>query len=116
MLGSKHEEVRIDSSAGLQFHRLPVRPVDRSGLAHSGQVVCSETKVKVNQGPEPLHSQAVHVADRSTHSDRETNLVRLPPHEAHPEAFEVTLACSRDSGKGHSIAPVSSSSPRLVVG
>ena len=34
----------------------------------------------------------------------------------HPVALEATLARSGGSRKGHSIAPVSSSSPRLVVG
>ena len=58
----------------------------------------------------------VRPTDRSTHSDAETSLVRSPPHEAHPVAFEATLAHSRGSGKGHSIALVSSSSPRLVFG
>ena len=72
-------------------------------------------KLKVHQGPELLHSQAVHVSDRSSHSDGKTGLVRSPPHEAHPVGSEATLARSGGSG-GHSIAPVSSSSPGLVVG
>ena len=115
-LGSKHEEVGIDPSAGFQFRRLPVRPVDRSGFAHSGPVVYSETKVKVHPGPEQLHSQTVHVTDRSAHGNGETGLVGSPSYEAHPVALEATLARSGGSRKGHSIAPVSSSSPRLVVG
>ena len=36
-VGGKHEEVRIDSPAGLQFHRLLVRPIDRSGGLHSSR-------------------------------------------------------------------------------
>ena len=114
-LVSKHEEIGTDSSTGFQIRWLPVRPVDRSGLAHSGSVVYPEAKVKVHQGPELLHSQTVHVSDRSPHSDGETSLVRSPSHEAHPVALEVTLACSGGSGKGHSVTPFSSSSPRLVV-
>ena len=115
-LGSKHEEIGTDPSAGFQFHQLPVQPVDRSGFAHSGPVVYSETKVKVHPGPERLHSQTVHVTDRSAHGNGETGLVGLPSYEAHSVAPEVTLACSGGARKGHSIAPVSSSSPRLVVG
>ena len=37
-VGSKHEEIGIDTTAGLQFRRLLVRPVDRSGPTHSGPV------------------------------------------------------------------------------
>ena len=74
-----------------------------------------EAKVKIHQGPELLHSQTVHVSDRSPHSDRDTSFIRLPSHEAHPVVLEATLACSGVSGKGHSVAPFSSSSPRLVV-
>ena len=115
-LGSKHEEVRIDSSTGFQFRRLLVRPGDRSGLAHSGPVVCSETKVEVHQGPELLYSPAVHVTNRSPRSNGEVGLVRSPSYEAHPVAFEATLARSGGSGEDHPITPVASSSPRLVVG
>ena len=114
-LGSKHEEIGTDFSTGFQYRQLPVRPVDRSGLAHSGLVVYPEAEVKIHQGPELLHSQTVLVSDRSPHSDGKTSLVRPPSHEAHPVALEVTLACSGGSGKRHSLAPFSSSSPRLVV-
>ena len=75
-LGSKHEKIGTDSSTGFQFRWLPVRPVDRSGLAHSGPVVYPEAKVKIYQGPELLHSQTVHVSDRSPHSDGETSLLK----------------------------------------
>ena len=114
-LGSKHEEIETDSSTGFQFRRLPVQPVDQSGLAHSGPVVYPEAKVTIYQRPELLHSLTVHVSDRSPHSDGETSLVRPPSHEAHPVALEATLACSGGSGTGHTFAPFSSSSPRLVV-
>ena len=108
-LGCKHEEIGTNSSTGFQFHRLPVRPVDRSGLAHSGPVVYPEAKVKIYQGTELLYNQTVHVSDRSPYSNGETSLVRPPSHEAHPVALEATLACSGGSRKGHSLAP------RLVV-
>ena len=115
-LGSKHEEIGTDSSAGFQFRWLTVRPFDRSSTSHSEPVVFPEAKVGIHQRAGLLHSQAVHVSDRPVYSNRETSLVRVPPHEAHPVAFETTLAHSGGSGKSPPITPVSSSSPRLVVG
>ena len=110
-LGSKHEEIGTEST-GFQFCRLLVQPVDQSGFTHSGLVVFPEAKIKVHQGLELLHSQAVHVSDRSPHSDGQ---VRSPSHEANSVALEATLACSGGTGKGYSNAPFSSSSLRLVV-
>ena len=37
-VGSKHEEIRVDTTTGLQFRRLPVRPIDRLSPAHSGKM------------------------------------------------------------------------------
>ena len=45
-VGSTHEEIRIDTTAGLRFHRLPVRSGDRSGPTHSGQVGNPSREVK----------------------------------------------------------------------
>ena len=113
-MGGKHEEVGVDSSTGFQLRRLPVRPEDRSGSTDPGPVVCPERKVTVPQEPDFLLSPSVHLSDRS-HSNREAGVVRSSSHEAHPVALEETLACSGESGKGHSSSPVSPSSPRLVV-
>ena len=38
------------------------------------------------------------------------------PHETHTVAPETTLACSRNSGKNHSLTHISSPKSRLVVG
>ena len=59
--------------------------------------------------------QTVHVSDRAADSNRETSLVRSPSYQAPSVAPEATLAHTRDSGKGHSSAPLSPSTPRLVV-
>ena len=59
-VGGKHE-VKIDSPAGLQFRRLPVRPIDRSGLTHSGKVGYTPSETKVHQEPKQLHRQTIHV-------------------------------------------------------
>ena len=40
---------------------------------------------------------------------------RSPSHETHTVASKATLAHARESGKGHSVAPLSPSTPRLVV-
>ena len=50
------------------------------------------TKVTVDQEQGQLHSQTIHVLDRSTHSHRETSLGTSPSHEAHTVAPKVTLA------------------------
>ena len=115
-LGSKHEEVGIDSPAGFQFRWLPVRSVDRSGLAHSGPVVSSGTKGAIHQEPELLHSPAVHVSYRPSDSDGEASLVQSPLHEALSVAPETQLACPGSPGEGNSGSCVSPSSFRLVVG
>ena len=47
-LGGKHEEIGADPSAGFQ---------DRSGLAHSRQIVDPPTKVTVDQEQGQLFSQ-----------------------------------------------------------
>ena len=114
-LGGKHEEVGVDSSTGFQLRRLPVRPEDQSGSTDPGPVVCPESKVTVPQKLDFLFSPLVHVSDRSPHGNGEAGVVRSSSHEADPMALEETLACSGESGKGHSSFPVSPSSPRLVV-
>ena len=63
-----------------------------------------------------MHSQTIHVPDRLAHCHGETGLARSPSHEAHTVAPEATLACSREFGKDHSIAPLSTPRSRLMVG
>ena len=63
-LGGKQAKIGTGSPTGFQLRRLPVRPVDQSGLTHSGTVVNSETEGAIHQEPELLHRQAVHVSYR----------------------------------------------------
>ena len=114
-LGSKPEEVRTGFPAGFQFRRLPVRPSNGSGFAHSGKVVCPATEIKGHQKPELLFSQAIHVPDRTSHCHREASLVRSPSYEAHSVASEATLACPREPGKDYSNPSLSPPPSRLVV-
>ena len=109
------KKIGTDPTAGFQFRRLPVRPVDQSGSSHSGQVDNPTTKATFNHGPKLLHSQTIHVSDWASDSNRETGMVRSPSHAAHSVASEASLACSRESGKGHSFASFSPCTPRLVV-
>ena len=44
-VGGKLEEIRVNTLTEFEFHQLPVRPVDRSGFAHSGEMVGPATKV-----------------------------------------------------------------------
>ena len=91
-VGSKHKKIGIDSTAGLQFCRLLVRSVDRSGPTHSGPVGNPSREVKIHQAPEKLHSQTIHVFDRTSYSNRETGVVGSSAHETHSMALEATLA------------------------
>ena len=115
-VGGKHEKIRANTATGLQFRRLPVRPGDRSGSAHSGPVDNPPREVEVHNKPEELYCQAVYVSDRTAHSNGKAGMVRSTSHEAHPMALEVTLACSRSFGEGYSGSSISSPPSRLVVG
>ena len=68
-VGCKHEKVRTYPTTGLQFRRLPVRPGDRSGSTHSGPVDNPPREVEVHEKPGELYGQAVHVCDRTAHSN-----------------------------------------------
>ena len=111
----KHAKIRAGSPTGFQLRRLPVRPVDRSSLTHSGPVVNSQTEGAVHQEQEFLHRPAVHVSDRSSDCHRETSLVRAPSYEAYSVALETPLACTGDPREGDSGARVTSSSFILVA-
>ena len=74
-----------------------------------------QEKLRFYQGQEILHSQAVRVADRTAHGNREAGMVRSPSHETNTVASETTLAYTGGSGKDHSIAPFPPSTPGLVV-
>ena len=63
-------------------------------------------EVKTHQAQEKLHSQTIHVFDRTSYSNRETGVVGSSSHEAHSMALEATLACPQSFGKGHSSSPV----------
>ena len=115
-LGSKHEEIRARTSANLQFRRLLIRSASRSSTTHSGPVDSSPGKVKFHQESEQLHSQTVHVPDRSAYSNRKASLVGTSSYEAHSMAFKTSLACSRGFRKSNTSSPIPPPSSRLVVG
>ena len=115
-LGGKHAKIGTGSPTGFQLCRLPVRPVDRSGLTHSGPVVNFKAKGAIHQEPELLHRQAVHVSYRPSYGDRETSLVRSPSHEAHSVAPKTPLACPGGPREGNSGSRVTPSPFRLVAG
>ena len=112
-VGGKYAEIRAFTSTGFQFHWLPVRPLDRSGLAKSGEMVDSSAEITFCQGQ--LHRPTTHVLDRPSHSNRKASLVRSSAHEAHTVASEVTLACSGDLGEVHSDTNLPSPPSGLVV-
>ena len=64
------EEIRANTKTGFQFRRLPVGPIDWLSLTHSRKMGCPLTETEVHQGPNPLHSQTIHVLDRTSNSNR----------------------------------------------
>ena len=84
-MGSNYEGIRSDSPVGFQ---LPVRSLDWSGATKSRRWLTLQV---------------------------DTALVSSSSYETHRVASEVTLAHAQESGKGHSVAPLSPSTPSLVV-
>ena len=78
-MDSQYAEVGTEPSAGFQFCRLLVRPFDRLGPTHSGKMGDPSAEIKVFQGSGQLHSQTVHITDRTSYSNRETGVVRSSP-------------------------------------
>ena len=115
-LAGKHAKVRTGAPTGFQLRRLPVRPVDRSGLAHSGPASQSKREAPVHQGSGLLYCSSVHVPDRSSDCDRKASVCWSAPYEANSVAPEASLACAGTSGEGNSGPQVSPSSFGLVVG
>ena len=115
-MGSKHGEIGAYPSAGLQLCRLPVRSDDRTGPSHSRPVDNPTREADLYQKPEQLHSQAVHVFDRTAYGNGETSVGRSSSYEAFSVAPKAALACSRNSRKSYSVTPISPSAPRWVVG
>ena len=115
-MGGQLEEIRVRTPASLQFRRLPIQPIIRSGSTHSGPVVSSAREIKLHQEPEQLHSPTVHVADRTAYSHRKASLVGTSSYEAHPVALETSLARPKSTGKDHTSSLVTPSTPKLVVG
>ena len=115
-LAGKHAKVRTGAPTGFQLRRLPVRPVDRSGFAHSGPASQSKREASVHQGSGLLYCSSVHVPDRSSDCDGKASVCWSAPYEANSVAPETSLACAGTSGEGNSGPQVSPSSFGLVVG
>ena len=115
-LAGKHAKVRTGAPTGFQLRRLPVRPVDRSGFAHSGPASQSKREASVHQGSKLLYCSSVHVPDRSSDCDGKASVCWSAPYEANSVAPEASLACAGTSGEGNSGSQVSPSSFGLVVG
>ena len=101
-LGGKHDQVGINSPAGLQFRRLPVRPDHRSGSSHSGPVDLLTDNTEIHKGTSDLNGQTVHVPDRPSNGYRKAGMHRPASHEAHSVASKEALAHAGGVGKSHS--------------
>ena len=89
---------------------------ENTSSTHSGPMDSSSREDKLHQESEQLHSQTIHVVNRTAYSHRKPSLVRSSSYEAHSVALEASLARPRGSREDHTNSSVSPSTPRLVVG
>ena len=115
-LGSQHGQVRAGSPTNLRLRRLSFRPISGVSQTNSGQVEESISEAQPSPGTGMLHSQAVHVFNRPSDSNRKTSSIGAAAYEAHSMAPEKALACPGISGKGHSNSFISPCTSKVVVG
>ena len=115
-LGSQHGQVRAGSPTNLRLRRLSFRPISGVSQTNSGQVEESISETQPSPGTGMLYSQAAHVFNRPSDSNRKTSSIRATAYEAHSMAPEKALACPGISGKGHSNSFISPCSSKVVVG
>ena len=115
-LGSQHGQVRAGSPTNLRLRRLSFRPISGVSQTNSGQVEESISEAQPSPGTGMLHSQAVHVSNRPSDSNRKTSSIGAAAYEAHSMAPEKALACPGISGKGHSNSFISPCTSKVVVG
>ena len=115
-LGSQHGQVRAGSPTNLRLRRLSFRPVSGVSQTNSGQVEESISETQPSPGTGMLYSQAAHVFNRPSDSNRKTSSIGATAYEAHSMAPEKALACPRISGKGHSNSFISPCTSKVVVG
>ena len=115
-LGGQHGQVRTGAPTNLRLRRLSFRPISGVSQTNSGQVEESISEAHPSPGTGMLHSQAVHVFNRPSDSNRKTSSIGTAAHVAHSMAPEKALACPRISGKGHSNSFISPCTSKVVVG
>ena len=115
-LGGQHGQVRTGAPTNLRLCRLSFRPISVVSQTNSGQVEESISEAQPSPGTGMLHSQAVHVFNRPSDSNRKTSSIGTAAYEAHSMAPEKALACPRVSGKGHSNSFISPCTSKVVVG
>ena len=115
-LGSQHGQVRAGSRTNLRLRRLSFRPISGVSQTNSGQVEESISEAQPSPGTGMLLSQAVHVFDRPSDSNRKTSSIGAAAYKTHSMAPEKALACPGISGKGHSNSFISPCTSKVVVG
>ena len=115
-LGGQHGQVRTGTPTNLRLRRLSFRPISGVSQTNSGKVEESMSEAQPSPGTGMLHSQAVHVFNRPSDSNRKTSSLGTATHEAHSMASEKALACPRISGKGHSNSFIPPCTSKVVVG
>ena len=115
-LGSQLGQVRAGSPTNLRLRRLSFRPISGFSQTNSGQVEESISETQPSPGTGMLYSQAAHVFNRPSDSNRKTSSIGATAYEAHSVAPKKALACPRISGKGHSNSFISPCTSKVVVG
>ena len=114
-LGSQHGQVRAGSPTNLRLRRLSFQPISGVSQTNSGQVE-SISEAQPSPGTGMLLSQAVHVFERPSDSNRKTSSIGEAAYETHSMAPKKALACPGISGKGHSNSFISPCTSKVVVG
>ena len=114
-LGSQHGQVKAGSPTNLRLRRLSFRPISGVSQTNSGQVEESISEAQPSPGTGMLHSQAVHVFNQPSDSNRKTSSIGAAAYVAHSMAPEKALACPGISGKGHSNSFISPCTFKVVV-
>ena len=92
-------KVRSCTSISLQLSWLLIRPKERTRQAHSRGMGSPELKDRNPHKTETVHSETIHVSNRSSHYHQKAGFLWTSAHEAHSVAPQGKLAHSRVLGK-----------------
>ena len=115
-MAGEQGKVRTGPTAGLQLHRLPVRPEGGQGQTNRGTLADLDRQDQINTVGSDLPGPKIHVPHRSTHSNRKTSPLRATTHETHTVALEKQLEGPRITRIGDPFSQIPPPSSKVVAG